>query len=364
MKRAFKIPLLTLSILIFAVIAFFTFLTIVEYRPKDTEKVQVADALLQEAKKLTEKRLSLNKEYSVITWNTGYGALGKNADFFMDGGKMVNTASKNLVQENISKIAQGLKDENPDFIFLQEVDVKSKRSHRINQEEFYRQAFASYQNAFAVNYKVPFIPYPLPPIGKVYGGIQTLSRYKIFEAQRIALPTSFKWPVRLGNLKRCLLISRLAVEGSNKELVLINLHLEAYDSGEGKIMQTNLLKSVIRSELEKGNYVIAGGDFNQQFSSTDASDFPSQGETFWQPGIIDESEFEEGLNFVQPNDIASCRSLDKAYEGQAKENFQLYIIDGFILSKNINVTSAQTIDKNFENTDHNPIKITFTLDQQ
>lgn len=361
MKKAVKIPLLLILILILGAAAFIGFLTLVEYRPADQEKVSTELWIEDNGSTRTISSLPSNKEFSIITWNVGYCSLGSNADFFMDGGKMVNTADKERVDLNLNKIIKKLQAENPDFIFLQEVDVKSKRSHRTNEKVAFQENFKDYESAFATNFKVPFIPYPLPPIGKVYSGIQTLSQYDISEASRIALPTSFKWPYRLGNLKRCLLITRLPIDGMNKELVLINLHLEAYDSGEGKIMQTKVFKSVLEEEIEKGNYVIAGGDFNQQFSSTDASSYPILSSDYWAPGIINESDFDSSLKFYQPSQVPSCRSLDKAYEGQSAENFQFYFIDGFIVSENVKVTSAATIDMNFENTDHNPIRLTFTL---
>ena len=55
----------------------------------------------------------------------------------------------------------------------------------------------------------------------------------------------------LFNLKRCLLIERLPIENSDKELVLINLHLEAYDEGEGKAKQTAIVKSREQIRIEK-----------------------------------------------------------------------------------------------------------------
>ena len=45
---------------------------------------------------------------------------------------------------------------------------------------------------------------------------------------------------------------RLPIENSEKELVLINLHLEAYDDGEGKIAQTNMLKEIMKEKASKG----------------------------------------------------------------------------------------------------------------
>ncbi|MBQ6946894.1 MAG: hypothetical protein IJN42_02510, partial [Clostridia bacterium] len=47
--------------------------------------------------------------------------------------------------------------------------------------------------------------------------------------------------------------------------VIVNLHLEAYDDGTAKVEQTKVLANFVREEYSKGNYVIAGGDFNSTF---------------------------------------------------------------------------------------------------
>lgn len=52
----------------------------------------------------------------------------------------------------------------------------------------------------------------------------------------------------MANLKRCLLVSRISVEGTDREFVLVNLHLEAYDDGEGKIAQTRQLAALLEAE--------------------------------------------------------------------------------------------------------------------
>jgi hypothetical protein len=66
--------LLTFGILILV-------LTATEYRPEDTEAVTVNGKY--------SKTLSAGDSIRVLTWNIGYGALGDNADFFMDGGSHV-----------------------------------------------------------------------------------------------------------------------------------------------------------------------------------------------------------------------------------------------------------------------------------
>ena len=141
---------------------------------------------------------------------------------------------------------------------------------------------------------------------------------------------------------------------------MVNLHLEAYDSGEGKIAQTKMLRDIFDSEVAKGNYVIAGGDFNQTFSNVDMSKYPVY-EKMWAPGIIDVSDFSEGTQFAMDSSNPSCRSLDKVLAGADLENFQFYIIDGFIVSPNVQINSVKTQNMGFVNTDHNPVVMNFTL---
>ena len=217
-----------------------------------------------------------------------------------------------------------------------------------------------YTSAFAQNYKVLFTPYPIPPIGQVDSGIATFSRLQAQSATRISLPCPFSWPVRLGNLKRCLLVERIPVSGSDKELVLVNLHLEAYDDGEGKIEQTRVLAQVLQDEYAKGNYVIAGGDFNQSFSNIDTSMYPLQGNGLWECGMLDISQFDGGWQFLMDTTHPTCRSLDRPLD-ESDPSFQYYMIDGFILSPNLRADSIETLDLHFKNTDHNPVRLQVTL---
>ena len=339
--------------IILCVALFFGWLTIVEYRPDDIESVEINGDHI-------DGEITPDSVYSILTWNVGYGALGDNADFFMDGGSMVTTADKERVNTNLKAMSTEMIACNPDFIFLQEVDVKSKRSYKIDEAAYFADKLnenRSYQSAFAYNFKVKFIPYPIPPIGMVNGGIMTLSSYPIDDASRIKLPSPFTWPVRLGNLKRCLLVTR--IPAGDKELVLINAHLEAYDSGTGKEEQTKLLRNVIDEEIKKGNYVIAGGDFNQTFTNIDTSAYPYY-EGMWACGKIEADAF-DNVSLIMDNRVPTCRSLDKAYADANKDTFQYYMIDGFIVSDNIEILSCDTINYGFKNTDHNPVLMQFKL---
>ena len=354
MKKALKVIGIVIGAIVLVAVIGVLVLTITEYKPDSVEAVDVVEGS-------SDSTISEGDTLTVMTWNIGYGALGEKADFFMDGGTHVSTATKSEVYDNLTGIESEIEKVSPDVLFLQETDTSSKRSHYVDEREEITESFPEYYNSFALNYKVLYIPYPFPTMGKVSCGVTTLSRFSIAESERDALPCPFTYPTRICNLKRCLLVSRIPLEGSDKEIVLINLHLEAYDSGEGKIAQTKQLKTLIEEEAAKGNYVIAGGDFNQTFSNVDTTDYPQISEDMWIPGLVDVTEFDDSLQFIMDSDAPSCRSLDKAYAGADKDSFQFYIIDGFILSGNITVNDYYTDNLEFVNSDHNPLILNITL---
>lgn len=312
-----KIIFKTIGIVLGAVIAafgcFLGYLTVTEYRPSPEENVTVyMTDTLPDAK--------AGQTLSVLSWNIGYGALGNSADFFMDGGSSVMTAEEDEVRENMKAIKTHLLQEDPDIVLLQEVDQDSRRSHHINEAFDLQSLFdPSACSTFAGNYRA-LVPYPVPPLGKIDSGIMTLSKLQIDEA---------------------------------------------YDSGEGKIAQTKALLSLLEEERAKSNYVIAGGDFNQTFSSVDPSLYPSL-PGLWHCSSIDTRTFGDGWTFHMDETTPTCRSLDRPYEGLDRqaagpESFQYYMIDGFIVSDNIRVNSVKTQDLGFVNSDHNPVLLEVSL---
>ena len=348
-----KIILLVLVILIAAVVIFFGVLTIFEYRPDDTETMSYVNGS-------ETKSLSVGDEVNVLTWNVGYCGLSETADFFMDGGTQVRSQDKASVSANLTAIGDTIASLDPDVAYLQEVDVNSTRTYGIDEVSALEERMSGLSSTYAPNFKVLYIPYPVPPMGHMDAGIVTLAKYNLTDATRIQLPCPFSWPVRLGNLKRCLLVSRVDVEGTDAEFVFVNLHLEAYDDGEGKAAQTAQLAQFIQSEYEKGNYVVAGGDFNQSFSNVDTSMYPLQKEDLWMCGTLNVEDFSDNWQFVMDNSTPSCRSLDRAYD-PGDDSFQFYMIDGFIVSDNLTVNSVETHDYGFANTDHNPVTLNVTL---
>ena len=139
--------LLTVGILYFAVIFIYSFIT--EFKPSQIEDIAVDKSGIQ--------TVPTEKEFSLLTWNTGYGGLGKEMDFFYEGGRMVRpdeSLSKHYIQGIIGILE---KQDSLDFILLQEVDFNSKRSYYTDQSLMISTVLADYNILPAINYFSKYI---------------------------------------------------------------------------------------------------------------------------------------------------------------------------------------------------------------
>ena len=352
-KKVFKIVLIVLGAVLLLAAGLILWLSVCEFKPAD-----VTDVKVESNSQVGEFSPFLDQELTVISWNIGYAGLGKDSDFFMDGGENVSSADQDTVTASLLGIYKQLYtgDNQAGIYMLQEVDKNSARTYGMDESD----CLGIYNSTYALNYSCPFVPYPLPPIGRVNSGLLTTTMYDIDSSERISLPCPFDWPVSTANLKRCLLVSYLPIEGSSSKLVIVNLHLEAYDDGEGKIAQTKQLREFIQSEYEKGNYVIAGGDFNQVFPGG-IEKYPNEHPELWEPGIITEDIMPEGWSLAYDLETPSCRLLNQPYDPEDIENTQYYVIDGFIISPNVELISVETINAGFEFSDHNPVQLKVRL---
>ena len=204
-KKIFRFLLSAVLLIVLLFAAILEYLTLTEYKPEPGEMAAVDHGnwdLLKEGDTL-----------KILTWNCGYGALGDNADFFMDGGRGVMTADRERVQSNLDGILEASAQMDPDVILYQEIDTNAARSHFIDEEitminGLLKEDELRYSSAYADNLNVRFIPFPIPPIGRVKSGIMSFTGAFTSSAERIQLPCPFKWPVRLANFKRCLLSRR------------------------------------------------------------------------------------------------------------------------------------------------------------
>ena len=356
MKKFLKILLILVLIPVLALCALIGALSAAEYNPAsitEAESIKTADAA-------AAVPVPQGAELEILSWNIGYAGLGAGSDFVLDGGEHMRAADKAAVQQYLAGIAGTLRAGDYDLVLLQEVDRDSSRTYRIDEGE----ALAFGRTDFAPNYRCFYVPNPITylidPMGRVDSGLMTSSKYEVARAERQSLPCPFSWPLRTVNLKRCLLVSYLPVEGSDKQLVLVNLHLEAYDDGEGKIAQTRQLMELLEQEYARGNYVIACGDFNQVFPGA-LEAYPNAHPENWIPGVLEESSLPEGFSYVYDLSVPSCRLLNQPYDPADEANTQYYVIDGCIVSPNVTVKAAETLDLGFADSDHNPVRLSVAL---
>ena len=352
-KKFFKCLLILILVIVLGLAGLIGWLSATEYRPAPVETLEPLSAAAQE-------KLPAGAKLEILSWNIGYAGLGKESDFVLDGGENMRAADKAAVERYLAGIGETIDAGNYDIVLLQEIDTNSARTYSINEAE----ALASGDAHVALNYSCGYVPNPntyfIDPFGKVHSGLMSCSNYAVEKAERQALPCPFSWPLRIVNLKRCLLVSYLPIEGSDARLVLVNLHLEAYDDGEGKIAQTKQLMDFLAEEYRKGNYVIAAGDFNQVFPGALGA-YPNTHPENWIPGMLEAGSLPEGFSYVYDLAVPSCRLLNQPYDPSDEVNTQYYVIDGMIVSPNVTVDVVETLDLGFENSDHNPVHLSVTL---
>ena len=201
--------------------------------------------------------------FSIITYNIGY----------LSG--MTNNRPlpkpKELFVKNLAKVIAETKKVNPDIIAFQEIDFNAARSYNIDQQNQIAQLGYNY-SAEAVNWDKTYVPFPYwPPnmhFGKVVSGQSILSKYALKEHQRIVLERVANAPF----YRDVFYLERLAqvvkVTLNEQDVVLINVHLEAFDT-QTRMHQFNEVLAIFNKY--KDNYpTILLGDFNSRARNSKA----------------------------------------------------------------------------------------------
>ena len=349
---------------------------------------RIGDCELEVDSKATKDKVTLDTIYSATTYNIGFGAYSQDFTFFLDTGYdkdgnetcgYYSTAkSKEEALFNVNGSIETIKNLDSDFVLLQEVDVKSTRSHKINQNEMFVNALVSYDNVFACNFDTAYLPYPLYDMhGKSYAGLSTFSKYQIKEASRVEYTISDSLS-KLFDIDRCFSVSIVEVE-NGKNLYMVNSHMSAYDKG-GTIREKQIqeLNAFLTECKENGDYVVVGGDFNHDLLTNNPDySYNKENRVFnntlkdpdWVASYFDEngnSPLVEGYKVVASDNVPTCRNNDIAWE---KGTTYVCAVDGFIVSSNIEIVQHYNVEtKNgnlnvdgFAFSDHQPAYIEFKL---
>ena len=305
--------------------------------------------------------LTAGERYRVLSYNVGFGAYNEEFSFFMDGGKDSRAESPEVVYENIGGAMQSVKAVNPDLVLIQEVDEDGDRSYHIDQRQLVKDALPDFDSVYAQNWDCPYLFWPpTRPHGANKAGQLTLSRFPIASALRRSLPID-PGLMKIVDLDRCYTVNRIPAE-DGRELVLYNFHLSAYTADTAIAdNQLKMLFADMEEEIDAGNWVIAGGDFNKDLLGNSPEVFRVTAiDSNWAQPFPKEL-LPDNIRLIAPFDpelpVASCRNADRPYG----PGDLVLTVDGFLISDNVELLESKVVDEAFQWSDHNPVYLDFKL---
>lgn len=329
-------------------ILFLVYSTLSDFKPDEKTELSINESAVP----LTDT-LSI----SFLSWNIGYGGLDKTMDFFYDGGEKVRPTKGNY-QKNFDGILNTIKEyQDIDFLLIQEVDLGSKRSYKQNQFELIGNAIPNYSKSIGINYDVKFVPTPVTqPMGRTLSGLTIFSKTEPAKSTRYSFPGNYSWPLGLFMLDRCFLINEYPLS-SGKNLIVISTHNSAYDDGTLRRQQMDFLKNILLNYYEQGDYVIAGGDWNQCPYGFEPQ---FDGDVFDTDALIYIDKDYPAADWTWAFDptIPTNRRVMIPYE---KGKTPTTLIDFFLCSPNIVVEQVKGRVLGFEFSDHQPVEMNIKL---
>ncbi len=344
-KSLFLTLIILLVFLVLAAGGFLLWVTVEDFQPAPKVSLRVQNTSPETPPRDTSR-------ISILNWNIGYAGLGAEQDFFLDGGTRSQPSERDM-NRYLKGIRSFLKRHPADIILLQEIDRDSWRTYGTDQTAYLAQALPDHAWVYAPNYQVPFVPVPiLNPLGKIDAGLATYSTLPIWNSKRLSLPGEYPWPKRTVHLDRCLIVTRHPGPG-DQEWVVIHTHNTAYDSG-GTIRQAQLsyIQQVMLEEYQKGHYVVAAGDWNSFIPGYNPANFTCTEEAAEFNLPLPEDFTPDGWKWVIDPQVPTNRSVSAPYR---RGESYVTIIDGILVSPNVEIAEQKVYDMDFALTDHHPV---------
>ncbi len=321
--------------------------------------------------------------YEVVTYNLNYGAfssdytyyksLGYNENGKQTKGSHSRAQSKERVEVN-TKGSAGLlstgSNANAEFFMLQEVDVNSTRTYYVNERQILKDVMVNYAEIFAETGSSKYVFSPLTsPVGKYNSGMLTYSIFDVDYAMRYSLPSNNEFPSKYSATDNCISVVKclLAGSGEQTQLVLINVDLSMYEDSRIKESCLAEVYKYMKSEVDRGNYVIVGGSFSYLLYGKDGAFENKMKTPDWckdLPECFNETKLNEIDCRIVKDFIAvelkTGTTRDSSVKYKKGETFEA-ITDGFIVSNNVITEKIEVMDNEFLYSAHNPVRLTFRL---
>lgn len=286
-------------------------------------------------------------ELAVLTWNLGYGGLGADSDFIADGGKSFFPPSPQAVSRNIAGIVQTVKSIDADVYVFPESAKPSPLNFWRDLQGALRGTMPHTARVFSADILTRWAPWPLrfehgmAMYSRKFVGmlnVEPLTR----EPDKIAGVISRDYSVR---------IIRVQVEGKS-DWVILGVHLAAFDKGAD--VRRKQLAEVMRYAKvlhEQGSPVIVAGDFNMVLAQTCFRTTTEPKYIEWIHNFPMDA-LPAGWRIGADPRTPTVRTNERPY--RAGENYTT-VVDGFIVSPDVDIESVTTRDLGFAFSDHQPV---------
>ena len=196
---------------------------------------------------------------TVMTWNIRYGAA--RLPWFGDSCGDRVMLSEDEVLDGLEKLAVRINAIDPDIIFLQEVDVESKRTLYSDQAQWLLNHTDLNYGVYASMWQAQVIP--SDGLGRMDNGNAILSKWPITDAQRIQLPLRGDMDAltKYFYLRRNVIKARIEIPGTDN-VYAVGIHSSAFATDDTKQKQINKYIEILDDIVSSGGVFISGGDLN------------------------------------------------------------------------------------------------------
>ena len=207
---------------------------------------------------------------TIMTWNIRFGA-GRLSWFGDACGERV-ILTEHEVKTNLHLIADKINEIQPDILFLQEVDIQSKRTAYVNEMQWLLDHTGLNYGAFASIWHAQFIP--SDGLGRMNLGTAVLSRWPLKNARRIALPLRSDQDAltQLFYLRRCIIKAEVVLPDWDK-LYAVGVHTAAFSTDDTKQKHIERFLQELNALDDAGIPFVSGGDLNTLPPGSDSTDF-------------------------------------------------------------------------------------------
>ncbi len=241
---------------------------------------------------------------SVMTYNIGYLSGMTN--------NLPVQPAPGLYSNHLDKAIQLIGGFSPDFVGFQEIDFNSKRSFYTNRMDSIAYSLNYGFGALAVNWDKKYVPFPYWPVkahfGRMLSGQAVLSKYPVLVNRRVVLPKPASNPFYYNAFYLDRLVQLVEIEFGSHRLMLLNVHLEAFDS-ETREEQARVIATLL-DDLGSDHPLLMIGDLNSTPPFEESSaEMESTISTILETGIL-KSAVSRGQYKKEPSSYYTFSSAD------------------------------------------------------